>query len=171
MIIISRPLQVTLILVMLIVIVLIFLGGQAVISKFLAPVRLVVYAFSTQEEVLNQGFLPTFEKHWETETGQEIEIEAIFGPSDTLAERINLGGPADIALLSNERHVRWFRIEKMIGKENQPIIIGYTPMVIVTRPGNPHDIVGYADLTQPNLHLVHADPRSSGAGEWSLLAE
>ena len=120
---------------------------------------------------MNQGFLPAFEKHWETETGQEIEIESIFGPSDTLAECINMGGPADIALLSNEHHVRWFRIEKMIGNENQPIIIGYTPMVIVTRPGNPHGIVGYADLTQPNLHLVHADPRSSGAGEWSLLAE
>jgi ABC-type sulfate transport system substrate-binding protein len=44
-------------------------------------------------------------------------------------------------------------------------------MVIVTRPGNPHDIYSYADLTQPNLRLLHADPRSSGAGEWSLLAE
>ena len=167
----SRPLQATLILVTLFVIVLIYLGGQAIIAKCPAHLRLVVYAFSTQEEVLNQGILPAFEKQWEAETGRMLEIESIFDPSDILAERINLGGPADIALLSNARHVRWFRIEKMIGKENQPSIIGYTPMVIVTRPGNPHGIFSYADLAQPNLRLLHADPRSSGAGEWSLLAE
>jgi len=167
----SRHLQVTLILVTLFLIVLIYIGGQAIIAKRPAHVRLIVYAFSTQEEVLNQGILPAFKETWEAETGRELEIESIFGPSDTLAERINLGAPADIALFSNARHVRLFRIEKMIRKETQPSIIGYTPMVIVTRPGNPHDIFSYADLAQPNLRLLHADPRSSGAGEWSLLAE
>jgi sulfate transport system substrate-binding protein len=167
----SRHLQATLILVTLFVIVLIYLGGQAIMAKEHAPVRLVVYAFSTQEEVLSQGILPAFKETWEAETGRELEIEAVFGPSDTLAERINLGAPADIALFSNARHVRLFRIEKMIRKETQPSIIGYTPMVIVTRPGNPHNIYSYADLAQPNLRLLHADPRSSGAGEWSLLAE
>jgi sulfate transport system substrate-binding protein len=44
-------------------------------------------------------------------------------------------------------------------------------MVIITRPGNPSGITSYADLAQPGLRLLHADPRSSGAGEWSLLAE
>ena len=167
----SRLLQVTLIPVTLILIVLIYIAGHAIIAKCPADVRLVVYAFSTQEEVFNQGILPAFEKKWEAETGQELEIESIFDPSDTLAERINLGGPADVAILSNARHVRWFRIEKMIGKKNQPSIIGYTPMVIVTRPGNPYGIFSYPDLAQPKLRLLHADPRSSGAGEWSLLAE
>ena len=167
----SRPLQATLILVTFFVIVLIYLGGQANIAKCPTHGRLVVFAFSTQEEVLNQGILPGFKETWEVETGQELEIEAVFGPSDTLGMRINLGAPADIALLSNARHVRWFRIEKMIRKETQPSIIGYTPMVIVTRPGNPHGIFSYADLAQLNLRLLHADPRSSGAGEWSLLAE
>ena len=163
--------QATIILVAVLGVVLIYFVRQALLATGHTPVRLVVYAFSTQEEVLNQGILPAFKETWEAETGQELEIESIFGPSDTLAERINLGAPADIALFSNARYVRWFRIEKMIRKETQPSIIGYTPMVIITRPGNPHDIYSYADLTQPNLRLLHADPRSSGAGEWSLLAE
>jgi sulfate transport system substrate-binding protein len=44
-------------------------------------------------------------------------------------------------------------------------------MVIVVRPGNPARISGFGDLAQPGLNLVHADPRTSGAGEWAVLAE
>jgi sulfate transport system substrate-binding protein len=52
----------------------------------------------------------------------------------------------------------------------KPAIIGCTPIVIVTRPGNPSGIKDYADLVQPGLRLLHADPKSSGAGEWAILA-
>ena len=167
----SRHLQATVILVTLFGIVLIFFGGQAIMAKEHAPVHLVVYAFSTQEEVLSQGILPAFEKAWKAQTGRELEIEAVFGPSGTLAGQINLGAPADVVLFSNAHHVNWLKFGRMVRKGTQPNVIGNTPMVIVTRPGNPHDIYSYADLTQPNLRLLHADPRSSGAGEWSLLAE
>jgi sulfate transport system substrate-binding protein len=44
-------------------------------------------------------------------------------------------------------------------------------MVIVTRPGNPRGIARFSDLAQPGLRLLHADPRSSGAGQWAVLAE
>ncbi|MCJ7733684.1 MAG: extracellular solute-binding protein, partial [Anaerolineales bacterium] len=46
-----------------------------------------------------------------------------------------------------------------------------SPIVIITRPGNPARIEDFSDLSQPGLILLHADPRSSGAGEWSLFAE
>ena len=166
-----RPLQAAVILVTLLGIVLIYFVGQAILAMGHTHVRLVVYAFSTQEEVLNQGILPAFKETWQAETGRELKIEAIFGPSSTLAEHINLVAPADVALFSNARQVKWLKIGRMVRSETQPSIIGHTPMVIVTRPGNPYNIFSYADLTQPNLRLLHADPRSSGAGEWSLLAE
>jgi sulfate transport system substrate-binding protein len=44
-------------------------------------------------------------------------------------------------------------------------------MVIVTRPGNPMGIGEYRDLARPSLRLLHADPRTSGAGDWAVLAE
>ena len=44
-------------------------------------------------------------------------------------------------------------------------------MVIITRPGNPTGIADFTDLVQPGLRLLHADPRSSGAGDWAVLAE
>jgi len=136
-----------------------------------APVRLVVYAFSTQEEAFTQRLFPAFEQAWEAETGQDLTLEGVFGASGTLAGQINLGAPADVAVFSNAEHVRWLKLGKRVRRDSEPVVVGCTPMIIATRPGNPLDIASYADLTQPGLSLLHADPRSSGAGEWGVLAE
>lgn len=148
-----------------------YYGSREIPATAHAATRLIVYAFSSQEEVLSQGILPAFEKAWEAETGRELEIEVVFGPSAILAGQINLGAPADVAFFSNVHHVNWLKLGGMVNEDTIPSVIGYTPMVIVTRPGNPAEIVDFADLTQPGLCVLHADPRSSGAGEWAVLAE
>ena len=136
-----------------------------------APVHLVVYAFSTQEEVLTQSIFPAFETAWEAETGRDLTLDGVFGPSAMLAGQINLGAPADVALFSNAHHVTYLRMGKQVRVETQSHVLGSTPMVIVTRPGNPHGLETFADLARPGLRLVHANPRTSGGGEWALLAE
>ncbi|MBN1993384.1 MAG: extracellular solute-binding protein [Anaerolineae bacterium] len=148
-----------------------FYGGQTLLSNARGPVRLVVYAFSTQEEVLTQKIFPAFEQAWEADTGRDLTIEAVFGPSGTLAGQINLGAPADVALFSNEQHVNWLKVGRRVKWETQPVTVSYTPMIIVTRPGNPAGIADFNDLAQPGLRLLHANPRSSGAGDWAVLAE
>ena len=153
----------------------VYFGVLSVLVNPHGPVRLVVYAFSTQEEALTQGIFPAFERMWEAESGKELAIVGVFGPSATLAEQIHLGSPADVALFSNAQHVRWLQIGRQVRRDTQSAIFGYTPLVIVTRPGLNEslaaEIAGYADLANPDLHLVHTDPRSSGAGEWAVLAE
>lgn len=146
-------------------------GARIVLVNARAPIHLRVYAFSTQEEIFTQGIFPDFEETWEAETGRELVIEGMFGASGTLANQINLGAPADVALFSNAQHVNWLKVGRRVEQQNQPNIIGCTPMVIVTRAGNPAGITAFADLGQPGLRLLHADPRSSGAGEWTVLAE
>lgn len=135
------------------------------------PVHLVVYAFSTQEEVLTQSIFPAFEEAWEAESGRELTVDGVFGPSAMLAGQIDLGAPADVALFSNAHHVTYLRLGRVLDKDTRPEVIGYTPMVIVTRPGNPHDLRTFTDLARPGLRLLHANPRSSGGGEWAVLAE
>ena len=49
-----------------------FYGLQAIVAGSTRPVTVVVYAFSTQEEVLTQGIFPAFEQAWEAETGQDL---------------------------------------------------------------------------------------------------
>lgn len=166
-----RPLQVTLILVTLFGIVLIYFVGQTILAKGHAPVRLVVYAFSTQEEVLNLGIAPAFKKAWKAETGQEVDIEMVFGPSGTMAGHILLGAPADLAIFSSDSHVNLLKHGNLLRSDNVPAYLAHTPMVIVTRPGNPLAITSFPDLAGPGIKLLHADPRISGAGEWSVLAE
>jgi ABC-type sulfate transport system substrate-binding protein len=149
----------------------VYIGGRAVLVKAHTPIRLVVYGFSTQEEVFTQGIFPAFEQQWEAETGRELTIEGMFGPSGTLAGQINLGAPADVALFSNTQHVTWLKVGRRVRAMTQPAVFGCTPMAIVTRSGNPANITDFADLAQPGLRLLHPDPRSSGAGEWAVLAE
>ena len=148
----------------------IFYVRQAILADSKGPVKLVVYAFSTQEEVLTQNIFPAFEQSWETDTGRELIIEGVFGPSGTLAGQINLGAPADVALLSNEQHVNWLKVGRRVAWDTRPLVVSQTPMVVVTRSGNPAHITAFSDLAQPGLHLLHADPRSSGAGDWAVLA-
>lgn len=145
--------------------------GRISVAKAPARVRLVVYAFSTQKEVLTQSIFPAFEEAWESETGQDLTIEGVFGPSATLAGQVNLGAPADVALFSNAQHVTHLKVRRRVRLNNQPVVFGHTPMVIVTRPGNPRGISAFSDLAQSGLRLLHADPRSSGAGQWAVLAE
>ena len=145
--------------------------GRIVVSRGPTQVHLVIYAFSTQEEVLTQGIFPAFERAWEAETGQDLVLEGVFGPSATLAGQINLGAPADVALFSNAQHVTHLKVGRQVREDTSPVVIAHTPMVIVTRPGNPAGITQFTDLARPGLQLLHPDPRTSGAGQWALLAE
>jgi ABC-type sulfate transport system substrate-binding protein len=148
-----------------------FYGARAFLVDAHGPVHLVVYAFSTQEESFTQGIFPAFERAWEAETGQDLTIDGLFGASGTLAGQINLGAPADVAVFSNAEHVDWLKAGRRVRRDTEPVVVGCTPLVIVARPGTPFRLAGYADLAQEGLNLLHADPRSSGVGEWAVLAE
>jgi len=148
----------------------VYFGGRALLERN-GPVRLVVYAFSTQEEALTQAVFPAFEAAWEAETGRRLTIEGLFGPSATLAGQINLGAPADVAVFSNEQDVNRIKVGRQVDRDAEGQVVSYTPMVIVTRPGNLAGLVAWSDLAQPGLRVLHPDPRSSGAGAWGVLAE
>ena len=135
------------------------------------PYRLVVYGFSTQEEVLTQGIIPAFEQIWEAESGKELIFEGVFGPSGTLALQITKGASADVAIFSNQRHIDWLKYGKSVDKDTEQLMIASTPLVILTRRGNPKMISDFSDLTQPGIKLLHGDPIGSGVGEWAVLAE
>jgi sulfate transport system substrate-binding protein len=67
--------------------------------------------------------------------------------------------------------VNWLKVGGRVRKDTQPALFGCTPMIVATRPGNPLHLASYSDLARSGLNLLHADPLSSGAGEWGLLAE
>lgn len=118
-----------------------------------------------------EGIIPAFEKAWESQTGKDLIIECVFGPSGTLSLQITQGAPADIAIFSNQRHIDWLKFSKVTDQDTDQVMIASTPLVILTRSGNPSGISDFADLMQPGILLLHGDPNSSGVGEWAVLAE
>jgi ABC-type sulfate transport system substrate-binding protein len=64
-------------------------------------------------------------------------------------------------------------VGRQVEPETEAPVYGHTPMVVVTRSGNPAGITAFADLarSEPALNLVHADPLTSGAGQWAVFAE
>jgi sulfate transport system substrate-binding protein len=135
------------------------------------PVHLIVYASNVQQEALVRGIFPAFKEKWQAETGRELTIDSVFDSSEALARQINLGAPADVAIFTHTQPVTTLRFGRKIDRNAQPTIIGCTPMIIVTQPGNPKNLAEFSDLAQPGLNLIHADPADSGFGQWALLAE
>ena len=129
--------------------VILFLIGHMLTSNDQGADHLVVYAYSVEEEVFTQGIFPAFEQAWEAETKEDLSIEGVFGPSGTLAGQINLGSPAEIAIFSNLNQVKWLQLGDLISTDTRPVIIGISPIVIVTRPGNPHHLESIGDLSAP----------------------
>lgn len=139
-------------------------AGWDVFLRERMPVRLVVYASRVKQEAFLQGIFPAFKEKWQAETGRELTIESVFESSEAVARKINLGAPADVAIFTHTQPMTTLRFGKKIDRDAQPIIIGCTPMVIVTRPGNPKNIAEFSDLAQPNLNLIHADLADYGFG-------
>ncbi|MDH7485831.1 MAG: substrate-binding domain-containing protein [Anaerolineae bacterium] len=137
--------------------------------------NIVVYGFSTEEMVITEKVFPAFQAHWRAQTGQQVDFQSLFGGSEELTEAILNGARADVAILSNEQHAVWLRVNDLVKTDwhtfPQEGIITRSPLVIVVRPGNPLGIKDWADLARPGLKLIHPDPRTSGGAQWALLAE
>jgi len=58
-------------------IVIAYYSGQDVLANTYGTKRLVVYAFSTQEDILTQAVFPAFEQKWKDEFGQELTIDGL----------------------------------------------------------------------------------------------
>ena len=62
----------------------------------------VLYGFSTMEEVMKSDIIPAFRRHWNESTGQDVRIVTSFASSGTITNQIAFGAPAQIAMLATE---------------------------------------------------------------------
>jgi len=139
------------------------------------PQTLTLYGFSALDEVMNQGILPAFERRWLDWTGERLSFIPSYTGSGTITERIIEKFPAEVALLSSEMDAYRLSQRGVIpgplwrGLPNQGVF-ARSPMVILVRPGNPLGITDFGDLAHEGVRLLLADPITSGAGEWAILA-
>ncbi len=137
---------------------------------------LVVYGFSTLDEVMNAGIFPAFAAQWQRETGETVVFVSSFAGSGTVTNQIILGVPAEVAVLSLELDaIRLVDAGVLPGPIWRDLpyqgVLNRTPFIILVRPGNPHNIQDFADLAQPGVGVIHPDPLTSGGAQWAILAE
>src|SRR5215218_9360146 len=137
-------------------------------------ITITLYGFSIMKESLEKAVFPGFTAKWKQQHGQVVQFQSSFAGSETIANQILRGAPADIAILSIERDVQRLQKDGFVTSDWHSLpgrgIVNKTPFVIIVRRGNPKGIHDFSDLTAPGIKLVHPDPVSSGGGNWSLLA-
>ncbi len=135
---------------------------------------ITIYGFSVVKEGLETSILPAYQREWEKKTGQQLTFETSYAGSEIVTNLIVAGAEADVAILAIERNADRLVRPEVTRNEWRKLpyggIVNKTPMVIVVRRGNPKGIRDFGDLAKPGVGLIHCDPASSGAGQWSLLA-
>ena len=143
-------------------------------SDLAKEATITVYGFSVVKEPLESGIFPAFRREWLEKTGQTLLFTPSYAGSEVVTNQIIAGVEADVAILAIERNAdRLLRpdVTKCAWRK-LPYggIVNRTPIVILVRAGNPKGIRDFGDLAKPGVRLIHADPSSSGAGQWGLLA-
>lgn len=135
---------------------------------------ITLYGFSVVKEPLENEIFPAFEKQWYEKTGQRLHFASSYAGSEIVTNQIVNGVETDIAILSIERNAQRLLRPDVTRSDWHQLpyagIVNRTPMVIVVRQGNPKRIRDFSDLAKPGVRVIHCDPTSSGAGQWSLLA-
>ena len=98
-----------------------------------------------------------------TELGQTFEsahpgvtVTFNFAGSQTLAEQITQGAPADVFASANESNMATITDAGLAAAE--PTIYATNQLAIAVPPGNPAQIVSFQDLAKPGLKLVVCAP-------------
>jgi ABC-type sulfate transport system substrate-binding protein len=135
---------------------------------------ITLYGFSIVKEPLENEIFPAFEKQWREKTGQQLHLTGSYGGSEVVTNQIVNGAEGEIAVLSIERHADRLLRPDVARNDWRKLpnhgIVNRTPIVIVVRQGNPKGIRDFRDLGKPGVKIIHCDPTSSVAGQWSLLA-
>jgi len=136
------------------------------------PRLVVLYCYSTLDEVMQEAILPAFRDHWRQETGEEVEFVTTFTGSGEITDKILNRVPAEIAIVSSELDAHRLPVPWKSWKESPHHgVLARTPLVIVVREGNPKKITRFGDLAGKGIDLIHGDPESSGLGNLAILAE
>ena len=152
---------------------LIYLSG--LLSSRTVPRTITLYGFSILSEVIEQGVAPAFKQQQLKLTGEQVEILTSFAGSGTVVNQIRLGVPVQLAILAHQHDALKLADAGVIEERAWRSLpsdgaLVRTPIVIVVRAGNPHQIQNFSDLAKSGLQVIQPDPLVSGGAAWGLLA-
>ena len=114
-------------------------------------------------------------KAWQqTPEGRDVDFTQSYGASGDQARAVANGLRADIVQLSTGLDVDYL-VEKGLvdpkwNRQSYNGIVTNSLVVFAVRPGNPKKIKTWDDLVKPGVQVITANPFTSGAAKWNILA-
>jgi sulfate/thiosulfate transport system substrate-binding protein len=125
---------------------------------------------------LFQEYNAAFQKHWQVQGGEALEIKQSHGGSGKQARSVIDGLEADVVTLALAYDVDALAEKaKLIPTEWQSRLPNnsspYTSTIVfLVRKGNPKAIRDWDDLAKPGVSVITPNPKTSGGARWNYLA-
>lgn len=133
---------------------------------------LVSYAVT---QAAYENIIPKFATKWKAEHNQEVVFDQSYGGSGSQTRAVIDGLEADVVALALALDTQ--KIEKagliQPGWEKEApndSIVHRSVAALVTREGNPKNVQGWADLANPDVQVITANPKTSGGARWNFMA-
>lgn len=122
-------------------------------------------------EAANEAIAAEFNR---TDEGKGVKFSGSYGASGDQSRKVEAGAEADYVHFSIEPDVTRLVDAGLVAEDwnTGPTkgIVSRSVAVLVVPKGNPKNIDGWEDLVRDDVRVITADPASSGAAKWSILA-
>ena len=144
------------------------------LSLILASLTLLNVSYDSTRE-LQDELCERFAAHWKAKTGESIRILRSHGGSSKQARAVIHGLPADIVTLAMAPDIDAVARAGLTSREWRTRLpydsAPYTSTIVfLVRKGNPKRIRNWDDLVRPDVVIITANPKTSGAARLAYLA-
>jgi sulfate transport system substrate-binding protein len=135
-----------------------------------ADTRLGLVGYAVPREALGAII-----KEWQkTSEGKDVSFSQSYGASGDQARAVANGLRTDIVQLSTGLDVDYLvkagLVDAKWNRQSYSGIVSNSLVVFALRPGNPKKIRSWDDLIKPGVEVITANPFTSGAAKWNILA-
>jgi sulfate transport system substrate-binding protein len=135
-----------------------------------APTELNLVGFS----VVKSAYTALGDAFAATDAGRGVTVKGSYGASGAQSRAVIAGQKADVVAFSLAPDLTAVADAGLVDPAwtagPTKGFASSSVVVIAYRKGNPKGITGWADLVEPGVGIVTADPGTSGAAKWNLLA-
>ncbi|PWC31072.1 sulfate ABC transporter substrate-binding protein [Azospirillum sp. TSO35-2] len=157
----------------------------SILAAGLTLAWLGVAAADSRDALLNVSYDPTrelyvdfnktFAKHWQSETGNTLNVRQSHGGSGKQARSVIDGLDADVVTLALGYDIDAIADAGLLPKNWQSRLpynsSPYTSTIVfLVRKGNPKAIKDWGDLVKPAVQVITPNPKTSGGARWNYLA-
>ena len=147
-------------------------GGSTGPCKAAASPVITLAAYSNVYDTYGK-LTSNFISDWKDKHNQTLQFQMSFAGSTSQAQNIVNGLGADVYASSLDPDVETVQQAGLITHnwQNDPnhSIVATSVVGFMVRPGNPHHIHNWNDLTQPGLSILTPDPAQSGGAKWNIV--